>query len=111
MKIHTHVCYPATLQLPRECLSDALSRQDGSVASSQYALSSLILHHGKKATGGHYTAYTRDISDQLGGPSFSETGSNTWRHVDDNKITAITTDQAMRASDTVYLLLYTRIHS
>ena len=69
--MHTEVEYPAYLDisesfLSADCKTRVLSTtvHSGSKGvagcSVRYALSSVILHHGHKATGGHYSAHCRD---------------------------------------------------
>ena len=37
----------------------------------QYELQAVVLHHGKKATGGHYSAFTLDTQPAAGGSASS----------------------------------------
>lgn len=53
--MHTAISYSKTLQLPTSILS-----QEFMGTCCEYALSSIVLHHGKLATGGHYTAVCLD---------------------------------------------------
>ena len=78
VQVHTAVEYPSFLDIPdsylsadckKRVISSATSSssssgsgsiQKGVESSVRYALSSVILHHGRKATGGHYSANCRD---------------------------------------------------
>ena len=55
LQMHTAISYNKTLQLPTSVLS-----QDFMGTCCEYELSSIVLHHGKLATGGHYTAVCHD---------------------------------------------------
>lgn len=113
VKMHTAVEYPHVLSIPRECLSGALSPPHGEAEDAaslpRYRLHAVVLHHGKKATGGHYSTLVRASVDDV--PLSGEEDPNCrWRSVDDHKITQIAADQALDAAERVYLLFYVRIH-
>lgn len=100
MKMHTSVEYSHVLSIPVECLSESLSSQYADASGPRYQLHAVVLHHGKKATGGHYTTYIRASSVEENAD---------WRNIDDNKITGISASQALNATERVYLLFYVRI--
>ena len=56
LQVHAEVEYPACLEIPESYLS-----ADCSSGKVRYALSSVILHHGLKATGGHYSAHCKEL--------------------------------------------------
>ncbi|KAK1756865.1 hypothetical protein QBC47DRAFT_443479 [Echria macrotheca] len=76
VKIYKKVGYPLELEFPR----DVISRQkwntmlNGSSGPPKYKLTAVIYHHGKNASGGHYTA---DVRRQDG---------NEWIRIDDTAI-------------------------
>lgn len=92
VKLHRGVRYPAALDL-RPYLADPSAEADAS-----YRLQAVILHHGKKATGGHYSTYS--LHQQQG-----------WSHLNDAKVNAISDAAALSAHSLVYMLLYCRIHT
>lgn len=115
VKMHTAVEYAHVLTVPRECLSGALSPQDGASSEAEdaaslprYRLHAVVLHHGKKATGGHYSTLVRASVDDVPLSAEEDTATR-WRSVDDHKITQISADQALDAAERVYLLFYVRI--
>ncbi|PNP43309.1 hypothetical protein TGAMA5MH_04766 [Trichoderma gamsii] len=55
VKIWKKVGYPLELEIPRE----ALSRQKRDSSMPRYKLISVVYHHGKNASGGHYTVDVR----------------------------------------------------
>lgn len=80
--------YPATLSIPKSYMSENLSSTlaDESV---DYELHAAVLHHGKKATGGHYSVYVQD---------FDNSG---WRSMNDTRVNSITEDHALSAHEMV----------
>lgn len=55
VKIWKKIGYPLELEIPRE----ALSRQKRDSSMPRYKLISVVYHHGKNASGGHYTVDVR----------------------------------------------------
>ncbi|KAM0453447.1 hypothetical protein ACHAPV_006229 [Trichoderma viride] len=55
VKIWKKIGYPLELEIPRE----ALSRQQRDSSMPRYKLISVVYHHGKNASGGHYTVDVR----------------------------------------------------
>lgn len=58
-KIWKNVGYPLDLEIPREALSRQTRASLADGAPPRYRLISVIYHHGKNASGGHYTADVR----------------------------------------------------
>lgn len=85
--------YPPQLVIQNHCLSDNVSHESGET----YQLQSLVLHHGKNATEGHYTSYFKD-----------DMGS--WWHANDTIITPISDDDALDAADKVIRLHLSNFH-
>ncbi|OLL26064.1 putative ubiquitin carboxyl-terminal hydrolase 3 [Neolecta irregularis DAH-3] len=71
------VGYPLELEIPQEVISPNLRGQ----FSGRYKLFSVVYHHGKSASGGHYTV---DLLEQ---------DSRSWIHLDDTVIRKISADQ------------------
>lgn len=116
MQVLKSVEYPATLTLPPEILSDELKskyaarRTSTSGSSVCYQLQAVVLHHGKKATGGHYSAFTLEVQYQP-----KERGAlrdvHIWRSVNDSKVNVVNEQQVLQAQDLAYILFYGRIHN
>eukprot|EP01036_Dinobryon_divergens_P022500 gene22500-30761_t len=100
IKVHTEVEYPAYLDISESFLSaDCKTRVHsggGSGSGSKgvggcsvrYALSSVILHLGHKATGGHYSAHCRDPR------------THTWRNFNDLKVRSLFPGEELASTDT-----------
>ncbi|CAG8727528.1 11083_t:CDS:2, partial [Acaulospora morrowiae] len=75
-KLSKHVGYSTTLSIPPELI--APGRRPSTAVD--YQLFGVVYHHGKSATGGHYTA---DILRD----------ENEWLHIDDTTISSISADE------------------
>jgi ubiquitin C-terminal hydrolase len=119
LQIMKSVEYPATLTFAPQHLSDELRQRLGSAPAS-YQLQAAVLHHGKKATGGHYSAFTlqtqRRVAKGDGSAGVSgEKGAGAalrdvrvWHSVNDAKVSTISELQALGAQDSAYILFYSR---
>ncbi|CAG8626532.1 2683_t:CDS:10 [Ambispora gerdemannii] len=98
-KLHKTVGYSTLLNIQSEIITQNKKQR----SPITYQLIGVVYHHGKSATGGHYTC---DILRQ----------NNQWLHVDDTTITPITaedvvvTENSTNATDRLaYLLFYMKI--
>ena len=91
-KLHKFVEYPLVLNLPAELFN---SDQDNGTAYQLYAVS---YHHGKTATGGHYTC---DVLHATG----------EWLRIDDTKVTKVSPQKVVeeKADRVAYLLFYRKL--
>lgn len=81
VKIWKKIDYPLELEIPRE----ALSRQIRESAVPKYKLISVVYHHGKTASGGHYTV---DVRRQDG---------QDWLRLDDTVLRRVRSDDIAEA--------------
>ena len=110
--------YPTVLNIPGRIMSEdlrnALSerrslhrKEDWSASlSCEYHLQAVVIHHGRKATGGHYSTYISSFvpaereehgSVVINGVSYAKV----WRYVNDSKVSVVTEAQALAAQDAV----------
>lgn len=88
IKLWTKIDYPLDLELPKEIFSP-LKRsalQTEGVESLKYRLTAVIYHHGKSASGGHYTVDIRRQDDRE------------WIRVDDTVIRRIRSEDVAKSS-------------
>lgn len=88
IKLWTKIDYPLELELPKEIFSP-LKRstlQTEGVESLKYRLTAVIYHHGKSASGGHYTVDIRRQDDRE------------WIRVDDTLIRRIRSEDVAKSS-------------
>lgn len=106
MKVESEVAYGHNLELGIDVLSlelrmklDFIAKSHGDLSTSsptlRYRLEAVVLHHGSKASGGHYTTIGRD-------------SSGIWRHFDDSHVTVVSANQALDGRKQAYLLFYCR---
>ncbi|CAG8500246.1 hypothetical protein C2G38_2032110 [Gigaspora rosea] len=97
-KLSKHIGYSTTLSIQQELM--APSQRVGKVI--EYQLFGVVYHHGKSATGGHYTADILRYDDE-------------WLHVDDTTITQISAEEVAILENptqptdrSAYILFYMR---
>lgn len=81
IKIWKNIGYPLELEIPREALSRQARQTMGSSGMPKYRLISVVYHHGKSASGGHYTA---DLRRQDG---------REWLRLDDTLLRRVPSDE------------------
>ncbi|XP_013409690.1 ubiquitin carboxyl-terminal hydrolase 10 isoform X2 [Lingula anatina] len=96
-KVVKHVEYGVDLEVSRDLLSPNV-RSKLPTGQRTYKLFAVVYHHGKNATGGHYTT---DIYHN---------GINGWMRIDDSTVKVVTVPQLMKYSPprVPYLLYYRR---
>ena len=60
LKSHKIVSYDTELEVPKDCI--APSRRSALVGKNRYRLTGVVYHHGKTASGGHYTVLLRQAN-------------------------------------------------
>mmetsp|Transcript_33198 Transcript_33198/g.48034 ORF Transcript_33198/g.48034 Transcript_33198/m.48034 type:complete len:412 (+) Transcript_33198:284-1519(+) len=94
LKVQSEVEFREILELPGTYRSPPDPANASKTALPvRYELQSVVLHHGAKATGGHYSAHCRD-------------GPDTWRNYNDTRVRVISRDELLSATQSVYLLFY-----
>ena len=143
MQIQKSVEYPAVLALSPTLLSadliakERITHSTTSTTSSgpiQYQLQAVVLHHGKKATGGHYSTFilentatanhpttssTTNTSSTTGTTTTTNTSTNgmqdrerrsgtstIWKSVNDAKISTVSQTQVLAAQEQVKPIVY-----
>jgi ubiquitin carboxyl-terminal hydrolase 10 len=81
IKIWKNIGYPLELEIPREILSRQQRQNVGDGPLPRYKLISVVYHHGKNASGGHYTV---DVRRQDG---------HEWIRLDDTFLNRIRSEQ------------------
>ncbi|KAG6008028.1 hypothetical protein E4U54_008754 [Claviceps lovelessii] len=84
IKIWKKIGYPLELDIPREALSRQRRQRIGTGPMPRYKLISVVYHHGKNASGGHYTV---DVRRQDG---------REWIRMDDTVLRRIHGDEVAR---------------
>ncbi|KAH7148487.1 hypothetical protein EDB81DRAFT_464222 [Dactylonectria macrodidyma] len=87
VKIWKKIGYPLDLEIPREALSRQTRQTLGEGAMPKYKLISVVYHHGKNASGGHYTA---DVRRQEG---------REWIRLDDTVIRRVRSDDVAEGGE------------
>lgn len=86
-KSHKIVSYGTELEIPKDCIAPTKRTGSGKHAlKNKYRLQGVVYHHGKSATGGHYTVNVRQNSGR-------------WVNIDDTTITPVTADDAATDRD------------
>ncbi len=107
-QITQEVSYPATLALPERYLSPELAAKvyhsgaPHSVVSAEFELSAVVLHHGEKASNGHYSTLARELPARPTGEDGEQRGSSSvWRSFNDTKVAVLSEQQALSATGMV----------
>ncbi|KAF5024787.1 hypothetical protein F66182_3131 [Fusarium sp. NRRL 66182] len=87
VKIWKKVGYPLELEIPREALSRQKRQTLGDEGMPKYRLISVVYHHGKNASGGHYTV---DVRRQEG---------REWIRIDDTVIRRVRSEDVAEGGE------------
>ncbi|KAF7547276.1 hypothetical protein G7Z17_g7848 [Cylindrodendrum hubeiense] len=87
VKIWKKIGYPLDLEIPREALSRQTRQTLGEGGMPKYKLISVVYHHGKNASGGHYTV---DVRRQEG---------QEWIRLDDTVIRRVRSDDVAEGGE------------
>jgi len=101
-KLHKHVAYSTEMEIGKELLAPAIKNKL-SLPQRSYRLWAVVYHHGKFATGGHYTC---DVCHPVCGG---------WIRMDDSILKPVSEETVLRHTQTAnkvaYLLFYRRVDS
>ena len=111
IKLNKPIDFSSILALrPRYLFGQSLSR------GKQYRLRSIVVHHGKTMSSGHYTAFVRLDSPDSAGPMADAKGSHSavqrngkesWVHCDDTHVAAVAMSDVYNQK--AYLLFYDQV--
>ncbi|KAM0382252.1 hypothetical protein ACHAPZ_005868 [Fusarium culmorum] len=87
VKIWKKIGYPLELEIPREALSRQKRQTLGEEGMPKYKLISVVYHHGKNASGGHYTV---DVRRQEG---------REWIRIDDTAIRRVRSEDVAEGGE------------
>jgi ubiquitin carboxyl-terminal hydrolase 10 len=87
VKIWKKIGYPLELEIPREALSRQKRQTLSEEGMPKYKLISVVYHHGKNASGGHYTV---DVRRQEG---------REWIHIDDTIIRRVRSEDVAEGGE------------
>jgi ubiquitin carboxyl-terminal hydrolase 10 len=87
VKIWKKIGYPLELEIPREALSRQKRQTYGDDGMPKYRLISVVYHHGKNASGGHYTV---DVRRQEG---------REWIRIDDTVIRRVRSEDVAEGGE------------
>lgn len=87
VKIWKKIGYPLELEIPREALSRQKRQTLGEEGMPKYRLISVVYHHGKNASGGHYTV---DVRRQEG---------REWIRIDDTVIRRVRSEDVAEGGE------------
>ncbi|KAJ4267698.1 hypothetical protein NW762_003812 [Fusarium torreyae] len=87
VKIWKKIGYPLELEIPREALSRQKRQTYGDEGMPKYRLISVVYHHGKNASGGHYTV---DVRRQEG---------REWIRIDDTVIRRVRSEDVAEGGE------------
>lgn len=88
-KITRKIAFDADLSLDKSIIPEF--RLPANDPSRRYTLSSVICHHGKDASGGHYSTYVQH-------------GCGKWMHMNDHQCTVVSQDHVLEQQ--AYILIY-----